>query len=209
MRLFETLHARTLVAALKAMIVLTLFIALIYTPAVTLVGQGLFHDQANGSLITDSQGKVIGSRYIGQSFLDKKGRPLVRYFQSRPSVTTDAQGKDLPYNAGSSGGSNLGTSDATLLQAIRQRRAAVAKLEKVSPDKVPADAVTASASGLDYQISPAYASLQVNRVARARHMSPASVEALVQRYTSGRGLGFIGDPGVNVVLLNAALDRMR
>lgn len=202
------LQLRSFWAAFRAMVILTLFIGIVYTGAVTLIGQFAFSSQANGSTITDASGTVIGSKYIGQSFIDSKGNALPQYFQSRPSATVDASGNASPYNGGSSSASNYGLSNPALLKTIAQRKAAVAKLEHVSPSRVPADAVTASASGLDYQISPAYAAIQVNRVAKARNLSVDRVSGLVGKCTTGRGLGFIGEPGVNVVELNAALDRI-
>lgn len=190
------------------MLVLTAAIALVYTGSLTLIGQFAFPVQANGSLIENSSGKVIASKYIGQSFTDAQGSALPQYFQSRPSATTDSKGDAMPYNAAASSGSNLGPTSPELLKLIRERKQAVAQREHVPLQKVPADAVTASASGLDYQISPEYASIQVDRVAKERGMSKAAVTILVKKYTTNRGLGFIGERAVNVVELNLALDHM-
>lgn len=190
------------------MLVLTAVIALVYTGALTLIGQLAFPSQSNGSLIENGSGKVIASKYIGQSFTDAKGHALPQYFQSRPSATTNSNGDPMPYNAASSSGSNLGPTSPELLKLIRERKQAVAQREHVSLQDVPADAVTASASGLDYQISPEYASIQVNRVAKERGMSKAAVTILVKQYTTNRALGFIGERAVNVVELNLALDHM-
>jgi len=143
---------------------------------------------------------VVGSALIGQSFTDAGGEPLVAYFQPRPSAAGDG------YDAGASSGSNLGPENPDLVAAIEERRAQVAALEGVEPADVPPDAVTASASGLDPHVSPAYAALQVPRVAAARGMSERDVADLVARHTGGRGLGFVGEPTVNVLRLNLALD---
>lgn len=202
------LQAHSFIAAFKAMLVLTLFISVVYTGAVTAVGLIAFPNQANGSLLMSESGNVIGSQYIGQSFTRHDGTALPQYFQSRPSATTDASGKPLPYNALISSGSNLGPNSKQLLDEIRQRQMIIAQREHVQVKEVPADAVTASASGLDYQISPQYAQIQIKRVSSARHLSQARVRELVEQYTTGRGLGIIADPAVNVVALNAALDRL-
>lgn len=203
------LQLRSCRAALRAMVVFTVVIGVGYTAAVTAVGQVAFPEQANGSLVRDAQGEAIGSAYIGQSFTDADGNALPQYFQSRPSATTDADGNAHPYDGASSGGSNLGASDKRLTKRIEQLRESIAQREGVEPDQVPADAVTASASGLDYQISPAYADIQVARVAQARGLEESQVRDLVKQYTTGRGLGFIGEPGVNVLKLNTALDALQ
>jgi K+-transporting ATPase ATPase C chain len=141
----------------------------------------------------------VGSELIGQAFTDAAGNPLPRYFQPRPTAT-DHDGR-------ASGGSNLGPDSPELARLVEQRRAAVAAFDGVPPAAVPPDAVTASASGLDPGITPAYAAIQVDRVAAARGIPAADVRRLVAAATSGRDLGFIGAPSVNVLELNAALDR--
>lgn len=201
------LQLRSLWAGFRAMIIITAFVSLVYTGALTAIGQFAFNEKANGSMIEGNSGEAVGSKYIGQSFTDARGVALKRYFQSRPSATLGSDGESSPYNGAASLGSNLGASNADLIKVIKERKAAVAKLEGVSIDDVPADAVTASASGLDYQISTAYAQIQIRRVAEARGLDTAAVRKLVDRYTTHRGLGFIGEPGVNIVELNAALDR--
>lgn len=201
------LQLRSLWAGFRAMIIITAFVSLVYTGALTSIGQFAFNEKANGSMIEGNSGEAVGSKYIGQSFTDARGVALKRYFQSRPSATLGSDGESSPYNGAASLGSNLGASNADLVKVIKERKAAVAKLEGVSIDDVPADAVTASASGLDYQISTAYAQIQIRRVAEARGLDTAAVRKLVDRYTTHRGLGFIGEPGVNIVELNAALDR--
>jgi K+-transporting ATPase ATPase C chain len=180
------------------MIVATLALGLLYPLAMTGVAQLMAPGRADGSLI-HAGGRVVGSSLIGQSFTDAKGSPLPRYFQSRPS----ASGHD----GAASGGSNLGPDASDLKKAVTERRAAIAAFEHVPPAAVPPDAVTASASGLDAGISPAYAAIQVARVARARGVVPAVVRRLVDAATVGRDLGFIGMPYVDVLELNLALDR--
>jgi K+-transporting ATPase ATPase C chain len=142
---------------------------------------------------------VVGSALLGQAFTDAAGNPLPRYFQPRPSASG--------YDGRASGGSNLAPDSPQLARLVEQRRAAVAAFDGVLPAAVPADAVTASASGLDPGISPAYAAIQVDRVAAARGIAPADVRRLVAAATSGRDLGFIGAPWVDVLELNAALDQ--
>ncbi|QLD11803.1 potassium-transporting ATPase subunit KdpC [Microbacterium oleivorans] len=190
---------RTSAVAVRAMVVFTLVLGLGYTLLITLVGIAL-PAQANGALLRDAEGQVVGSSLIGQSFADADGEALPQYFQSRPSAAGDG------YDAAASSGSNLGPNNADLVAAIEERRAAIADREGVDVADVPADAVTASASGLDPHISPAYAELQVARVAAERGLSAAEVRDLVAEHTAGRDLGYIGEPRVNVVELNAALD---
>ena len=187
--------ARQLWPAVRMLVVMTALVGLGYPLAMTGFGQVAFSDHADGSLV-ERDGKVIGSSLIGQSF---GGQP--EYFQSRPSAAGDG------YDPLSSGASNLGPESADLLAAIEERRAAAAVLDGTDPAHVAPDALLASGSGLDPHISPLYAAQQVARVARERGLSTASVQELVDRYTDGRSLGFLGEPGVNVLLLNLALDR--
>lgn len=189
-----------LVVSLRAMLVLTVILGVAYPLVVTGLGR-LVPGRADGSLVTGPDGAVVGSSLIGQSFTDADGAPLPRYFQSRPSAAGDG------YDGAASSGSNLGPDNPDLVAAIAARRAAVAALEGVDASAVPADAVTASGSGLDPQISPAYADLQVPRVARERGLPEAEVRALVAGATTGRALGILGEPGVDVLELNLALDR--
>jgi K+-transporting ATPase ATPase C chain len=178
--------------------VFTVLTGLIYPGAMTLVGQVLFPRQASGSLIA-VKGKTMGSELIGQPFDDAK------YFWSRPSATSPQA-----YNASNSSGSNLGPTNQAQLDAVKGR---IDALKKADPDMAdapaPMDLVTASGSGLDPHISPAAAEYQVSRVAKARNMAPAKVEELIAQNTQGRWLGFIGDPGVNVLKLNLALDSIQ
>lgn len=186
--------------AIRLTLLATVVLGVGYPLAVWGVGQAAFHDQANGSMVTDSSGTAVGSSLIGQSFT---GKQADRWFQSRPS----AAGED-GYDAGASSGSNLGPNNADLLKAVEERRAALAKADGVPAAQVPADAVTASGSGLDPDISPEYASQQVARVASARGLSVADVRALVAEHTESRQLGFLGEPVVNVLSLNLALAKL-
>lgn len=187
--------------AVRLTLLATVVLGVAYPLAVWGVGQAAFHDQANGSMVTDSSGKVVGSSLIGQSFT---GDQADRWFRSRPS----AAGED-GYDANASSGSNLGPNNPDLLQSIEERRAAVAEADGVSAAQVPADAVTASGSGLDPDISPEYALQQVARVAEARGLSESRVRTLVEQHTESRQLGFLGEPVVNVLELNLALAEAR
>jgi K+-transporting ATPase ATPase C chain len=191
---------RSLGVAVRLSVLATVVLGVAYPLAVFGVGQVAFHDQANGSMVTDASGKVVGSSLIGQSFT---GKQADRWFQTRPS----AAGED-GYDAGASSGSNLGPSNPDLTKAIDERRAAIAKADGVPAADVPADAVTASGSGLDPDVSPEYARQQVARVADARGLSEARVRALVAAHTEARQLGVLGNPVVNVVELNLALAKL-
>jgi len=178
---------------------------LIYTFAITGVGQVLFHDQANGSLVTDKSGQVIGSKLIGQWFDPNN----LSYFHPRPSATVDpATGQPLPYAANNSTGSNYGPSNQNLINRVQASIQQLINTEKSIPsDGVPADMVTTSFSGLDPHITVANAYIQADRVAAVRGLDPAKVRALVDKYTQGRMLLVFGEPSVNVLLLNIALDN--
>ena len=193
-------------AAVRALLVLTVITGALYPLVMLGVGQVAFHSQANGSLVS-VHGTVAGSSLLCQEFTDSRGNPLPRYFQPRPSTasaagSTTGSGCDPLY----SGASNLGTNNSTLLREVQRRKAAYARFNGVPLASVPPDAVTASGSGLDPYISPQNAYLQVNRVAAARRLPAARVRALVASHVQGRTLGFLGEPRVNVLLLNIALD---
>jgi K+-transporting ATPase ATPase C chain len=178
---------------------------LIYTFFVTGVGQALFHEQANGSLVAGKSGHVIGSKLIGQWFDPND----LRYFHPRPSATVDPNtGQPLPYAANNSTGSNFGPSNQNLIKRVQASIQQLIGTEKNIPsDGVPADMVTTSFSGLDPHISVANAYIQADRVASVRGLDPARVRALVDKYTQGRFLLVFGEPSVNVLLLNLALDN--
>jgi K+-transporting ATPase ATPase C chain len=176
------------------LILMTVITGLIYPAAVTGLAQLIFPAQANGSLI-EQGGHAAGSALLGQPFSDPG------HFWSRPSATSP-----YPYNASSSSGSNQGPTNPALAEAVAGRIKALRDADPGNNAPVPVDLVTASASGLDPHISPAAAEYQVNRVAKARGMDPARVRALIAAYTDGRQMGFLGEPGVNVLPLNLALD---
>ena len=194
--------ARQYGVAVRAMLVFTVVLGLAYPLAITLIGQVALPAQANGSLVQSDEGIVVGSGLIGQSFTDADGAIRPEWFQSRPSAAGDG------YDATASSGSNWGPENADLIQAITDRQAAISKLDDVPVAKIPADAVTASASGLDPQISPAYARLQVERVAAGRSLPVADVAALVDAAEQSPDLGYLGEPTVNVLNLNIALARL-
>lgn len=189
--------------AVRALFAATLVLGVGYTALITGIGQLALPAQANGSLVTDAAGTVVGSALIGQSFTDADGAALPQYFQSRPSAA------GAGYDGAASSGSNLGPENPDLVASIAERRQAVAELEGVDPASVPVDALTASGSGLDPHISPAYAALQVARVARARGLDEGEVRALVAAHTTGPDLGYLGEPRVNVLELNLALDALK
>ncbi|HEY2280762.1 MAG TPA: potassium-transporting ATPase subunit KdpC [Streptosporangiaceae bacterium] len=197
------------IAAFRALLVFTVACGIIYPVVMFGVAQVAFGGQANGSLVS-YQGKTVGSSLLCQEFTDAKGNPLPRYFQPRPSNAVNPDSTtDYGCDPGFSGASNLGPDNPALTKTIEQRRAAIALFNKVSPASVPPDAVMASGSGLDPDISPQYAYLQVNRVAQARGLSAAAVRALVSAHVQGRSAGFLGEPRVDVLTLNIALDKLR
>jgi K+-transporting ATPase ATPase C chain len=193
------------IAALRGLLVFTVICGIIYPVVLWGIGQGAFHHQVNGSLVS-YHGRVAGSSLLCQEFVTAKGAPLPQYFQPRPSAATSGASNDYGCDPLYSAASNLGPNNPVLVKEIRQRIAQIEAFDHVKESAIPPDAVTASASGLDPYISPQNAAIQVDRVAAARHVSPAAVRALVSIYTKGRSLGFLGEPRVNVFLLNIALD---
>jgi len=188
---------QTSIQAIRALIVFTIITGVAYPLIVTGIAQFAFNEQANGSLLREGD-KVIGSRMIGQSFSDPK------YFWSRLSATSP-----MPYNGASSSGSNQGPTNPALKDAVAGR---VKELREAGGDaskRVPVDLVTASGSGLDPHISPAAAEYQIPRVAKVRNLPEEKVRELVQKHTEDRQLGFLGEPRVNVLMLNLTLDTAR
>jgi K+-transporting ATPase ATPase C chain len=181
-------------AATMMLLLLTALTGLIYPLVVTGIAQLVFPHQANGSLIM-KDGKTVGSELIGQPFDDPK------YFWSRPSSTGP-----FPYNAGASSGSNLGPTNPDLLKAVGDRIETLRKADPGNAAPVPVDLVTASGSGLDPHITPAAALFQVPRVAQARGVAEDRLRSLIAEHTDGRRFGILGEPGVNVLKLNLALD---
>jgi potassium-transporting ATPase KdpC subunit len=182
--------------ALVMIVLMTILLGALYPAAVTAIASVVFPRQASGSLI-EKDGKVVGSALIGQSFSDPG------HFWSRPSATGP-----VPYNAAASSGSNQGPLNPALTDAVTARVKALRDADPGNTAPVPADLVTASASGLDPHITPAAAEYQVARVARVRNLDPAQVRALVDEFTEGRQLGFLGEPRVNVLRLNLQLDAI-
>ena len=213
-------------AALRAMILFTVVCGIAYPLLVTGIAQLGFKNTADGSLITNSKGQVVGSKLLCQAFTAKDGTPLPQYFQSRPSdainssnaaAAGDAKNVDGEYYAcdpTQSAASNLGPNSPVLAANIKNYQSVMAKFDSVggytvAPDQVAPDAVTASASGLDPDISVLNADQQARRIATTRDLPLATVQGLIGKYTDGRDLGFLGEPGVNVLELNLALDELQ
>ena len=187
---------RRVAASLRVLLALTLLLGLVFPLVMTVFAHLVVPGRADGSFVKDAEGNVVGSSLIGQSFQGTE------WFHSRPSAAGDG------YDALASGASNLGPESTDLEKLVADRRATVAENNGVDPTDVPPDAVTASGSGLDPDISPAYAHLQAARVAAARGLPVDQVQQLVDEHTDGRLVGFIGEPRVNVLELNLALDQL-
>ncbi|WP_394429422.1 potassium-transporting ATPase subunit C [Streptomyces sp. SGAir0957] len=203
---------RLLGAGLRALLLLTVVCGVLYPLAVTGVAQAAFPHQANGSEIK-ADGKVVGSSLIGQTYLTKDGKPDLRWFQPRPSNGLGTNSVNTQYTLILSGATNLAGDNPDLIKQVKDARAAVVADNStatytVRASDVPPDAVTSSGSGLDPHISPDYADLQVHRVAERNHLPVARVRELVDEHTDGRVLGFMGEPGVNVLELNVALREL-
>ena len=198
--------ARQIAVTAKALVLFTLLLGIAYPLLATAAAQTAAGHLANGSPVSAAGsaggnaagGNAAGSALLGQSFTDSSGAALPQWFQSRPGT----------YDGAASGGSNLGPSSTELAAALEDRRQAVAALESVPPEDIPADALTASASGLDPHISPEYAYLQAARVARVRELPEPAVRALVDAAVQGRIAGFLGEPTVNVLELNMSLQEL-
>jgi potassium-transporting ATPase KdpC subunit len=196
------------IAALRMLLVFTVICGIVFPVIMVGIAQLAFKNQADGSLVSYN-GKVVGSSLLCQEFVDSKGNPLPQYFQPRPSNASSSSVKnDYGCDPGFSGASNLGPNNPNLVQLVKQREQQVAAFNHVPVSEVPPDAVTSSGSGLDPDISPQYADIQVNRVAAARHLPVSEVQALVNKYTQSRALGFLGEPRVDVLNLNIALDQL-
>lgn len=190
------MYLKQWIVSVRALVVFTLLTGAVYPLALTGLAQALFPDRANGSLIR-REGKWVGSKVIGQNFTDP------RYFWGRLSATGPT-----PYNGASSSGSNLGPMNPALWKAAQDRIDALRSADPKNTGPVPVDLVTASASGLDPHITPAAALYQLKRIARVRRISEQTVERLISENTDGRFLGILGEPGVNVLKLNLALDAL-
>ncbi|MEU9672424.1 potassium-transporting ATPase subunit C [Streptomyces parvus] len=208
--------ARVLGAGLRALLVLTLVCGGLYPLAVTGAAQALFSDRANGSEIKDANGRVVGSSLIGQRYDlplkegEESPAPDLKWFQPRPSNGLGTNSVNTQYSLLVSGATNRSGDNEELIRWVKDAKAAVVKdnstaTYQVNPTDIPPDAVTSSASGLDPHISPAYAGLQVHRVAEKNGLDVKKVEDLVKDHTTGRLLGFMGEPRVNVLELNTAL----
>jgi potassium-transporting ATPase KdpC subunit len=208
-------------AGLRLLLVFTVITGIIYPVVMWGIAEAAFPSQANGSLVS-YHGRTVGSSLLCQEFVDAKGNPLPQYFQPRPSFAIVGWGIETvkgkyvvestgPDNYGCnplySSASNLGPNNPAQIQFVKERQQQIAAFDHVPVSEIPSDAVTASASGMDPDISQANAAIQVDRVAAARHISPAQVDALIKQYTAGRALGFLGEPVVNVLLVNRALDE--
>ena len=198
---------RNHLTGLRILLLFTVLLGLAYPLVVTGISQVAFSSQANGSLVKVN-GKVVGSSLIGQNFTvtSKDGKtvsPDPKYFQSRPSAA-GANG----YDPTASAGTNLGTNSSVLVGDYTALKKAIAAFDGVSESQVPPDAITSSGSGLDPDISPQYAAIQVDRVAKARSLPVSEVQALVKKYTQSRNLGFLGEPRVDVLNLNIALNKL-
>jgi len=196
------------IAAFRMLLAFTVLCGIVYPVVMWGVAQAAFKNQADGSLVT-ANGKVVGSSLLCQEFVDAKGNPLPQYFQPRPSNATSGAKNDYGCDAGYSGAANLGASNSTLLTTVKQLQQQISAFDHVPVSQIPPDAVTSSGSGLDPDISPQYADIQVARVAAARHLPASEVQSLVSKYTQGRNLGFLGEPRVDVLTLNIALDQLK
>src|SRR6201996_3487841 len=196
------------IAAFRMLLAFTVLCGIIYPVVMWGVAQAAFKNQADGSLVTYN-GKVVGSSLLCQEFVDAKGNPLPQYFQPRPSNASSSSVKnDYGCDANYSGAANLGPNNPTLLKTVQQLQQQIAAFDHVKVSQIPPDAVTSSGSGLDPDISPQYAAIQVNRVATTRHLPVSEVQSLVKKYPDGRDIGILGEPGVDVLSLNIALDQL-
>jgi K+-transporting ATPase ATPase C chain len=196
------------IAAFRTLLVFTVLTGLIYPLVMVGVSQALFHNKANGSLVSYN-GHVVGSGLLCQEFVDAKGNPLPQYFQPRPSdAVVSGEKNDYGCDPLYSAASNLGPTNPAETMLIQQRQQQISAFDHVPVSEIPADAVTASGSGLDPDITPQNAYIQVDRIATARKLPAAEVRSLVSQNVTGRTLGFLGEPTVNVLTLNIKLDEL-
>jgi len=196
------------IAGFRFLLVFTVICGFIYPLVILGIGQAAFHNKANGSLVSYN-GHVVGSGLLCQEFVDAKGNPLPQYFQPRPSDAVVSGDKtDYGCDPLFSAASNLGPTNPVEIKNIQTEQQEISKLDGVPVSEIPPDAVTASGSGLDPDITPANAYIQVDRVAAARHLPVSEVRNLVTQNITGRTLGFLGEPTVNVLTLNIKLDEL-
>jgi len=196
------------IAGFRILLVFTVICGFIYPLVMLGIGQAAFHNKANGSLVSYN-GHVVGSGLLCQEFVDAKGNPLPQYFQPRPSdAVVSGEKNDYGCDPLNSAASNLGPTNPVEIKNIQAEQKAIAAFDHVPVSQIPPDAVTASGSGLDPGITPANAYMQVDRVAAARHLPVAKVRNLVTQNITGRTLGFLGEPTVNVLRLNILLDKL-
>jgi len=196
------------IAGFRILLVFTVICGFVYPLIMLGIGQAAFHNKANGSLVSYN-GHVVGSGLLCQEFVDAKGNPLPQYFQPRPSAAVvSGEKNDYGCDPRNSAASNLGPTNPVEIKNIQAEQKAIAAFDHVPVSQIPPDAVTASGSGLDPDITPANAYMQVERVAAARHLPVAKVRNLVTQNITGRTLGFLGEPTVNVLSLNILLDEL-
>jgi len=196
------------IAGFRILLVFTVLCGLVYPLVMTGISQLAFHNKADGSLVSYN-GRVVGSGLLCQEFVDAKGNPLPQYFQPRPSFAiVSGEKNDYGCDPLYSSASNLGPTNPVEIQLIEQREKQISAFDHVPISQIPPDAVTASGSGLDPDITPANAYIQVDRIAAARHLPVAEVRNLVTENITGRTLGFLGEPTVNVLTLNILLDEL-
>jgi potassium-transporting ATPase KdpC subunit len=197
------------IAGFRFLLVITVICGFVYPLIMLGIGQAAFHNKANGSLVSYN-GQVVGSGLLCQEFVDAKGNPLPQYFQPRPSfaIPSPAPKGDYGCDPTYSSASNYGPTNPTQIMLIEQRQKQISAFDHVAISQIPSDALTASGSGLDPDITPANAYIQVDRIAAARHLPVSEVRNLVTQNITGRTLGFLGEPTVNVLTLNIKLDQL-
>jgi potassium-transporting ATPase KdpC subunit len=198
---------RQYLAAFRLLLAFTVICGIAYPVVMWGVAQAAFKNQADGSLVT-YKGQVVGSSLLCQEFVNAKGDPLPQYFQPRPSSATSGDATDYGCDPGFSAAANLGPNNPTLVTDVKQLQQQISAFDHVPVSEIPPDAVTSSGSGLDPDISPQNAAIQIDRVAAARHLPVSEVQSLVGKFTQGRNIGILGEPRVDVLTLNIALDNL-